>query len=102
MTVTSIRLALAAGVLPIAGVAYADFHAALSDYNAGRYEVKILDVQTAQTRPILRYGKNDRVSSVRSPIWTTDGQRLIYGVSGSKGQGTQLYIVGVDGSAGPE
>jgi TPR repeat protein len=39
MTVTSIRLALAAGVLPIAGAAYADFHAALSDYNAGRYEV---------------------------------------------------------------
>jgi Gram-negative bacterial TonB protein C-terminal len=39
MTVTSIRFALAAGLLPIAVAAHADFRAALADYNAGRYEV---------------------------------------------------------------
>jgi Tol biopolymer transport system component len=62
------------------------------------YEVKILDVQTAQTRSILRYGKNDRVSSVGYPIWTADAQHLIYAVSnGGQGQTTELHVVGTDG-----
>lgn len=62
------------------------------------YEMKILDVLTAQTRTIQGYGKNMGVLSVGHPLWTPDGQRLIYEFSQNQNRGTQLHIINRDGS----
>jgi Tol biopolymer transport system component len=64
------------------------------------YEINIFDVETGETRRVLRYGENAGVSNVGYPIWTADGKRLIYQVSniGNGSRGTQLHIINADGS----
>jgi Tol biopolymer transport system component len=63
------------------------------------YEIHILDVLTAQVRSIRRYGKAVSLQGVGDPIWTRDGQHLIYVLSQvqNKGRVTQLHIINLDG-----
>ena len=64
------------------------------------YNLEIFDVESGETRRILRYGENSGVTGVEYPIWTADGQHLIFQVSsaGNSDQGTQFHIINVDGS----
>ncbi|MEO8611446.1 MAG: DPP IV N-terminal domain-containing protein [Chloroflexota bacterium] len=71
---------------------------AFQGYNI--YDLEIFDMDSGETRRILRYDENAGVNNVSYPIWTGDGRHLIYQVSrtGKHDHGTQLHIVNVDGS----
>jgi TolB protein len=64
------------------------------------YEIRILDILTAQMRSIQRYGKNADARGVSNPLWTPDGQHLIYAFSQTQNRewDTQLHIIHIDGS----
>ena len=64
------------------------------------YDIEMFDVEMATIQRILRYGENEGVLGVNYPIWTADGQHLIYELSRtrSRDHGTQLYLINVDGS----
>ncbi|MEO8611447.1 MAG: hypothetical protein ABI690_26350 [Chloroflexota bacterium] len=65
------------------------------------FEIDILDVKTKEIRQVLRYGESTGVQWVGFPIWTGDGQHLIYEFSkiANRYRDTQLHIINIDGSS---
>jgi TolB protein len=65
------------------------------------FNLEIVNIETGETRRILRYSETTpvQVNNMNSLMWTPDGSALVYelSISGSRDQ-TELYIINADGS----